>query len=381
MSVITAAAAAAHGVDAFRQAARDALLTAVAATSWIPATPTDEPEIGRARLLAVDRELHRQGWSGLTIDARYGGQGCTLGEHIVFLEEANALGVPTPYNRVALGIVSPALTIFGTDEQKQTHLPALIACDEIWCQGFSEPEAGSDLAALRTRATRDDVGWRVSGHKIWTTLGTAADLCFLLARTGPAEARHGAITAFILPMRVPGVTVEPIVQINGEADFAEVFLDEVHLDDDAVLGEVDGGWRVAMTALGYERSVHLLQRQLRLEQLLRDMGDPALDTSQVADGLLDLRIDALAMHHSVADQVAEMTAGRDTGVAGNATKVLWSETYQALCRLRLELSMAGSGEVAAWTTEYYTSLAASIYAGTNEVQRNIIGERGLGLPR
>jgi alkylation response protein AidB-like acyl-CoA dehydrogenase len=379
MPVVDPGGTAGADLGSFRESARAALTIAAQAANW-----GQGPEgTSRARLRDVDRHLHRIGWAGLPIAVCDGGQGLTLRHQIVFLEEASAQGIPTPYNRVALGIVSPALTTFGTKQQRQRYMPALISCDEIWCQGFSEPEAGSDLASLRTRAVRlDDGSWVLNGQKIWTTLGVEARFCFILARTGTVEERHRGITAFIMPMDDPGVSIRPIAQINGDADFAEVFLSDVRLDADAVLGEVGAGWSVAMTALGYERSTHLLQRQARLERMIDDLVTSDIDLAPAADELLDLRLDTLAMHYAVRDAIDRLTGGGDVGVAPNATKVVWSETYQRLADLRVRLArLQRAPELAGAEAEYLTSLATSIYAGTNEIQRNIVAERGLGLPR
>ena len=339
----------------------------------------------RERRRDFDRLLAEAGWAGIAIPKEFGGAGRGLAELAVVSEELAALGISTPFNRVALGIVAPALMLFGTDGQKKRYINPMLSCDEIWCQGFSEPDAGSDLAALRTSAEGTDRGWSISGTKVWTTLAHDADYCFLLARTSLEAVKHKGITAFLVPMDQPGVSVAPITQLNGEQDFAQVHFDGATTAADAVLGRIGEGWKVAMAALSYERSLHLLQRQLRLSRMLAELGT-SVNWSQAEGGAKDRMLDAIiairSLECSVQTQLGVLNAGGQVGVEANASKVLWSETYQAVARLGLDLALAGLGpSVAAWSDEYYASLATSIYAGTNQVQRTIVAERALGLPR
>jgi alkylation response protein AidB-like acyl-CoA dehydrogenase len=283
-----------------------------------------------------------------------------------------------------MGIVAPALLHHGSSEQKARHLPAMLTCDEIWCQGFSEPGAGSDLASLRTSAHVDNGEWRVNGQKVWTTLGAEADYCFLLARTGDG-AKHRGISALLVPMHQPGVLIRPIKQINGEEDFCEVWFEDARAPLDAVVGEVNSGWAVTMSALSYERSLHLLQRQFRFRKLVDELRAATDWTSAGAaaeDLLVDSEIAGLALAYAMDDQIDTLDRGDAGGVEANASKVLWSESYRRVAELGADLSAAGyTPSPAEWVNECYSSLATSIYAGTNEIQRNIIAERGLGLPR
>jgi len=371
--------------DAFREQARTALTQAAASVGW-EASPALGAGDGhdRRRRRRLDRLLAERGWAGIAWPVEYGGRGESLRRQAIFAEEASGLGLATPYNRVALGIVAPALILHGSEAQKRRYLPPMLTCEEIWCQGFSEPEAGSDLASLRTSARLAGGHWVINGQKVWTTLGADADFCFLLARTGDDD-RHRGISALLVPMHQPGVRVRPITQINGEQDFCEVWLDSALAPADAILGEVNGGWAVTMSALSHERSLHLLQRQLRYRRLvseLRSSTDWTVVGAGAQDALIDAEIAGLALAYAMDDQLEVLESGRTPGVAANASKVFWSEAYSRLSGLAADLAFAGQAESARdWLQEYYSSLATSIYAGTNEIQRNIIAERGLGLPR
>jgi alkylation response protein AidB-like acyl-CoA dehydrogenase len=366
----------------FREEARASLLAAVSAIGWDARTGDPKDLDAQHRF---HRELAARGMVGLAWPREYGGGGRTLEEQVIFAEESAKLRAPEAYNRVALGIAGPAIMLFGDESQRARYLPPILSGDEVWCQGFSEPGAGSDLASLRTGAgLGDDGSWHIRGQKVWTTLASVADMCLLLART--SEDRHQGITAFLVPMRQTGVQVRPIRQINGEEDFSEVFFDDVVVDAEAVLGDVGAGWRTAMGALAYERSVHLVQRQVRLDEMVDATIRSSFDSPSGAlfrEPVFELQVAAMAMKHAVRQQLRSIDSGEQPGVEANATKVLWSETYQKLTRTAVDIAAAtpGARDLERWLREYYSSLATSIYAGTNEVQRNIIAERGLGLPR
>ncbi len=371
--------------EEFRRYAREALQAVAREVGW-----TTRPAVGsgdgydRERRRELDQRLADLGWAGIAVPQAYGGAGRTLAEQAVFAKEAAALGLSTPYNRVALGIVVPALLLFGTEAQKVRLLPAALGSREIWCQGFSETEAGSDLANLRTAARLDGDTWRISGRKVWTTMASEADRCLVLARTEAGSARHRGITALLVPMHQKGVTVRPITQINGDRDFAELELDDAVCASHEVLGALGGGWNVAMTALSYERSLHLLQRQLRLGLMASELQASVKwsDLAEAGERMLDIITSIRGLSRSVESQLGTLERGGLVGVEANASKIVWSETYQALARLGLDLALAGrGGDVQCWTQEYLSSLATSIYAGTNEIQRSIVAERGMGLPR
>jgi len=296
----------------FRAEARAALETAATEVGWVASEALGAGDgYDRPRRRQLDRLLGQRGWAAVAWPAQYGGRGEPLRRHAIVAEEFSRLGVATPYNRVAMGIVAPALLHHGSSEQKARHLPAMITCDEIWCQGFSEPDAGSDLASLRTSAHVDNGEWRVNGQKVWTTLGAEADYCFLLARTGDG-AKHRGISALLVPMHQPGVLIRPIKQINGEEDFCEVWFEDARAPLDAVVGEVNSGWAVTMSALSYERSLHLLQRQFRFRKLVDELRAATDWTSAGAaaeDLLVDSEIAGLALAYAMDDQIDTLDRG------------------------------------------------------------------------
>ena len=351
--------------------------------------PTEDDELAVRR--RFDVALWAGGWAGISWPKQYGGRGGTLTEQAIFFEECARLNAPGLFNRVAIGIVGPALMWHGSEDQKSSHLPAILACREVWCQGFSEPDAGSDLGSLTTKAKREHDGWCVSGQKTWSTLGSHADYCFLLARTGRPEDRHRAITAFIVPMGAEGVSVRPIQQINGSREFSEILFHEVLIPEDNVVGGIGDGWKVAMTALTYERSTNFVERQIRLwlqaEYLFNQaMRMPALD-KRLENRLLDIYVKAEALRCTVWANLGEYDRGVHPGTESNASKVFWSETYQELCDVALEIVGLDAFRDQAdpdshdWLDSYLAARASTIYAGTSEIQRNIIAERALGLPR
>jgi alkylation response protein AidB-like acyl-CoA dehydrogenase len=356
-----------------------------------PVRPSEADDMAMRK--RFDQALYAAGWGALSWPVAYGGHDAPVEAERVLAEECAAAAAPERYNRIGLGIVAPALIHYGSATQKERYLRPLLAAEEIWCQGFSEPNAGSDLASLTTRARLVDGRWKITGQKVWTTLSTIADHCFLLARTGGPDSGHRGITAFIVPMDQPGVTIRPIRQINDSTEFSEVFFDDAEPADEPVIGEVDRGWQLAMTVLSYERSTNLLSRQTRLSvtvdalrRAVRAQGPEAPEV--LVDDLVDVWIRSEALGCAVREHLAEMADGLPPSIGNNATKVYWSETYQALGDVGLALrgitSDAGGGlldEEPDWFLYYLGSRAASIYAGTDEIQRNIIAERGLGLPR
>jgi alkylation response protein AidB-like acyl-CoA dehydrogenase len=366
-----------------RAEVRNVIREASAAIGWATRHGAG-PGAVEAEQRAFYAAVHERGWAVPHWPVAYGGQGRPLSDLLIFHEEAVRHGAPSQYNRVAIGIAGPALLEFGTQEQKERYLPRIADGSEVWCQGFSEPGAGSDLAALQTKATRSEDGWTVNGQKVWTTLGRVADYCFTLVRTGPAG--HRGISALVLPMRQPGVTIRPIRQITGDSDFTEVFFDNAVAPSDALLGEAGGGWLVAMRALEHERSVNFLERQLRLDDLLADLTKLVQRLEPAADlrtDLVRLLADAAGVRYAVRDYIERFLGGRPAGTGINGTKIRWSETYRAVTRLGLSAAqaLAEPGTIATWSAVYYASLSTPIYGGTNEIQRDIVAERGLGLPR
>jgi alkylation response protein AidB-like acyl-CoA dehydrogenase len=381
-------------VETFRQELRAWLgreLPAIWGASTRPVRPTEADDLEMRR--RFDRALYAAGWAGLSWPAAYGGQDAPIDCERILAEEAAEAGAPERYNRVGLGIVAPAIIGFGSAAQKERYLRPILNSDEIWCQGFSEPNAGSDLASLSTRAALVDGSWRITGQKVWTTLSAVADFCLLLARTGEPASAHRGITAFIVPIHQAGVIVRPIRQINDSTEFSEVFFDSAEAASDPVIGAVDRGWQLAMSVLAYERSTNLLNRQVRLDMTLRALRHAAgryRDSvpEPLLDDLVDIWIRSAALKYTVRDHLAEIGRGESPGIGNNATKVYWSETYQALGNLALEMRGVVPPEgnellddEPDWYDFFLASRASSIYAGTDEIQRTIIAERGLGLPR
>lgn len=333
--------------------------------------------------------LYRDGFGGLSWDPAYGGRGGSLTQQLIFWQECARAGAPDPINRSALGTIGPALMMFGTEEQRQLYLERILACSDIWCQGFSEPNAGSDLAGLQTRARKTHGGWEITGQKTWTTLAQFADYCFLLARTDPDKPKHKGITAFIVPMHQPGVEIRPIRQINESNEFSDVFFDCAVVSDDHVLGGIDEGWRVAMTALSHERSVNFLMfRHVELSQLVeRLVGEriemATTDDEAVPHGLIDVVIANEALRYSVYAQMTQLEEGQEPGPESNASKVYWSDAYQRLTQLATDLIPLDGGSAGAhyWARQYLSARAATIYGGSSEIQLTIVAERALGLPR
>ncbi|MCT8973774.1 acyl-CoA dehydrogenase family protein [Microbaculum marinisediminis] len=386
------------GDEAFRAGLRDWLAAA------LPVAAGDR--LGTADLhgLAFRREwedhLCRSGLSGLGWPEALGGHALSLTRQAIFHEECARAGTPLPVNMIGHGIVAPTLIDYGSADQKQRYLPRILSNSEIWCQGYSEPGAGSDLAALATRAERRDDVYVLNGQKIWTSFADIADRCLLLARTGGGESPRAGISVLLVDMRLPGITVRPIRQITGEADYNEVFFDDVEVPADCLLGEENGGWRIAMAAANYERSTYFVPRIVRMQAELdalvllaagtfrhgqRLIDDPAV-RSTVTD--LSLNVQALRLY---ADRILEMAEqGVPPGVDGSSVKLLWSENHQRLLDLAMDILgpdvVLGPQERSApaegrWNRDYLWTRAETILAGTSEIHRNIIAERGLGLPR
>ncbi len=366
--------------------------------SWlaahVPASPlaSVDTAAGFAQHRAFEADLADAGLAAISWPAEYGGRGASLLEWLVFEEEYHAAGGPVRVGQNGLFVLAPTLLAHGTAEQLTRILPKMARADEVWAQAWSEPGAGSDLAALRSRAERTDGGWLLSGQKTWSSRAVFADRAFGLFRSDPAADRHRGLTYLMFDLRADGVTVRPIAQLDGEAGFAEIFLDGVFVPDADVIGEPDDGWRIAMSSAGHERGLSLrspgrfLAAAARLIELWQRTADPA-DTalaSRVADAWIGAR--AYQLHgYKIASQAAGgASAG---GGAASLGKVYWSELDVALHETALEL-LGPLAEVrdldlpdGRWLDGYLFALAGPIYAGTNEIQRSVIAERLLGLPR
>jgi alkylation response protein AidB-like acyl-CoA dehydrogenase len=328
----------------------------------------------------------------------YGGRGASLVEWVIFEEEYFRAGAPGRVSQNGIFLLAPIIFDHGTPEQQARFLPSMATGEKIWAQAWSEPEAGSDLASLRSTATRDDArgGWVLNGQKTWSSRAAYAHWGFGLFRSDPEAERHRGLTYFVFPLDAEGVTVRPIAQLDGEPGFAELFLDDVFVPDSDVLGAPGDGWRVAMSTAGNERGLSLrspgrfcaaADRLVGLWQategdVVSRLAGARTSTTGVADRVVDAWIKAQAYRLYTWGTVTQLVDGGDIGAAGSVNKVFWSELDIALHETALDLlgpeaELAGSP----WMDGYLFSLSGPIYAGTNEIQRNIVAERILGLPR
>ena len=371
--------------DVFRAEVRDWL----AEHRPTPALPSLDTAEGFEAHRAWERSLAAARLAVVTWPARYGGRDASLAEWLVFEEEYYAAGAPARVGQNGLFMLAPTLFAFGSPEQRDRLLPRMATADDIWAQAWSEPDAGSDLAALRARGVRVPGGWLVSGTKTWCSRAAFADRAFGLFRTDPAAERHRGLSYLLFGLRAPGVTVRPIRQLGGRAGFAEIFLDEVFVPDSDVIGAPGDGWRIAMSTTTHERGLTLrspgrfLAAAGRLVSLWRRSGDPALG-ERVADAWIGAR--AYQLHTEAT--AAWLAAGGTLDALGpeaSLGKVFWSELDLALHETALDLlgpwAEVRDGPDARWLEDYLFALAGPIYAGTNEIQRTLIAERPPGLPR
>ena len=329
------------------------------------------------------RRMFLAGLAGLTWPTAYGGRGASYSHQAIVLEEFAKAGAPTHVNVIALGMAGPTIMAHGTEEQKRRYLPQMLSAEEIWCQGFSEPGAGSDLSAVRTRVEPRGDHFVVTGQKVWSSLAHVADFCILLGRSDPQAARHAGLTYLIVDMHAAGVEVRPLRQITGEADFNEIFFTDVRVPRANLLGDVGGGWEVAMTTLLHERGTlgfaltGILDAQVqRLIALARERAaDDPIIRDRVAQEWIELQALKLTNYLS-------LTTLMQTGVPGpeaSGSKLHWSEQNQRLTKLALEI-LDGEDD-GYWRYEQLRSRGNTIEAGTSEILRSIIAERVLGLPR
>jgi alkylation response protein AidB-like acyl-CoA dehydrogenase len=338
--------------------------------------------------LEWERRLFDAGWAVVSWPREYGGREASLWEWLIFEEEYFRAGLPQRVAQNGLFLLAPSLFEFATLEQQDRILPRMASTEELWCQGWSEPDSGSDLASLTSRAVRDDAagGWRVTGQKTWTTRGAFCTHLFGLFRTDPAAERHRGLTYLLVDLRQPGVTVRPVRKLDGDEGFAEVFFDEAFVSDADVLGEVGQGWSVAMATTGSERGLTLrspgrfnavVSNLVALHAARSRSGfDPAL-RGEVADAWMAARAYELATWMTV----TRLADGARPGAESSLNKVFWSEMDIRLHETGLRLLGDEAEFEGPWMKGYQFALAGPIYAGTNEIQRNIIAERLLGLPR
>ncbi len=358
---------------------------------WLAANPPGERPQGEEADYAWRRDwqrrLHEGGWAGVHWPVEYGGRGASLMETAIFFEELGRARAPLPANVLGLLLGGPTLMVWGTEEQKDRYLPPILSAQEIWCQGFSEPDAGSDLAALKTRARRDGDGWVVSGQKVWTSGAQFSKWCMLVARTDPDVPKHKGLTYFLMDMEQEAVQVRPLVQITGEADFNELFVEEARIPDENVIGGVGNGWKVALTTLMNERAGLGFFLQVRLRQLLDELVEQAaasgaLDDPRVADRLGDLHVRTEILRLTAYRGLSAIEQYGQPGPEGSLVKWLWSDTNQMLTQLAADV--VGPEALTAgrpWAYELLRARGNSIEGGTTEILKNIVAERVLGLPR
>ena len=384
-------------VDEFRERARRWVKeTGRDLVAQRPGSDPGSEEDAARRAQRFQQALADAGLVGLTIPERHGGQGLTDDHRQALDEELAAIGVPASgvFN-IGVGMCVPTILEHGTEAQRERYLPPLLQGRELWCQLFSEPGAGSDLAGVQTRAVREGDGWLLNGQKVWTSGAHFADLGMAVARTDPTVPKHRGISVFLVDMRLPGVTTRPIRQINGDADFNEVFLDDVHIPDDALLGELGGGWAVVRTMLMNER-VSIGAADSGPQPGVGDIADfvaAARARGRATDGAIRQRVAELyvrqLVHRSIGWRVRRaLDAGDEPGPEGSVSKL--SDALLADLAADVSMEVAGPAGVAwssmdpmqdRWARNVLVAPAAAIAGGTDQVQRNIIGERVLGLPR
>jgi alkylation response protein AidB-like acyl-CoA dehydrogenase len=367
--------------QAFRDELRD----------WLQANhPGPEPE-GDVAGFQFRRDwqltLHEAGLAGVSWPEAYGGRGATLVEQAIYNEELARARAPSAANILGLAMGGPTVIAHGTEEQKRRYLEPILSAREIWCQGFSEPEAGSDLASLKTRAVRDGDEWVVTGQKVWTTLAHHAKWCMLVARTDPDAPRHKGLTYFLMDMEQDAVQVRPLRQITGEAEFNELFIEEARIPHANIVGGEGNGWAVAITTLMHERATLAFGLQIRVKITLGELLAEARESGASADPIIRDRLAQLYIESEVLrlGALRGLSAIMRTGVPGpegSLGKWQWAEVNQALTELAVELR--GPRAVLnddRWTYRFLRARANSIEGGTTEILRNIVAERVLGLPR
>jgi alkylation response protein AidB-like acyl-CoA dehydrogenase len=347
---------------------------------------------------AWEAAMHQAGLAGITWPRAYGGHGRTLREHLIANQEIGKLALPESVSSIGKELAGPIILAIGTEAQKLRYLPAILEMRELWCQGFSEPEAGSDLAALRTRAVRDGEGWRITGQKIWTSGAAKAQRCLLLARTGPIEDRHKGLALFAVPMDTPGIRVVPIREINEKNSFAEVFFDDVRVGPDDALGAPDEGWNAAIRVLGIERATNRMYRAWRFGNELKHLVDacrqdeglaPLLEDSGFRQRVAAVAMDIEMVKGHVEPAVEALASGQPVGSRGSLMKLHWSEAHQRFAAFGLETLEQADPDAPPFVQRarqrfqeiYLQARAETIYAGTTEIQLGIIADRVLQLPR
>jgi alkylation response protein AidB-like acyl-CoA dehydrogenase len=364
--------------------------------AWLSAHLTDAVIDASARrghdddafetLRAWNATVADAGWAAVSWPQQYGGRGASAIEQLVYAEEATRARVPHPLNTIGINNIAPAIMQYGTEDQKAALLPRMLRADDIWCQGMSEPEAGSDLASLRTKAVRDGDDFVVSGQKIWTSLGHRADWCQLYVRTDPEAPKHKGISCLIVDMSLPGIEARPLVTLSGDADFAEVFFNDVRIPVESMLGPLNKGWQVATTTLSHERAGAArlyAEMQVRLRDLVADLTShnrSAIDDPSILRrlGELDTRIKNLEI--LCQRSISTGMHGGDAFATAGLAKSVWGEIGKDLAALAFDTLGPGAAD-GRWDEYRLTSHALTIAGGTTQISKNITAQRVLGLPR
>jgi alkylation response protein AidB-like acyl-CoA dehydrogenase len=351
--------------------------------------PGDE-DIGFDVRVAWEHELGTAGFIGLGWPEEFGGRGASLAQQVIWAEEYTRAQAPARVNHMGENLLAPTLIEYGTAEQQRRFLPGILSGDERWCQGYSEPDAGSDLANVATRAVLDGDQWVINGQKVWTSLAHVSHWCFVVARTDPDSARHKGLSFLLVPMDQPGIEVRPIVQITGGGEFNEVFFDDARTEGGLVVGEVNEGWRVAMGLLGFERGVSTLAQQVGFERELDHLlaltkahgrGDDPAIRQRLVQSWIGLR---LMKWNAMRSMAAKGVPGPEASIS----KLFWGTWHAELGNLGIDVlgpdGLIGEALPYELTLEQKLFLFArsdTIYGGSNEIQRNVLGERVLGLPK
>lgn len=369
---------------------------------WLEANVPSEPlasfdtEEGFEQHRNWERKLYEGRWSAITWPSELGGRDATIMDWLIFEEEYWRAGAPQRVNQNGLFLLGPTLMDHGSKEQKARFLPGMASGEEIWAQGWSEPGAGSDMAAIRSKARREGDEYVIEGQKTWSTRAVWSDWLFGMFRTDPESKRHKGLSFIFVPLDAPGVTIRPIRQLNGQTGFAEVFLDEVRVPAENRLGDEGEGWRIAMATAGFERGLMLRspsrfqQAAAALVDLYKKHQDKADNDPAVRDAVMKAYMDAEAYTLSTYRTASQLAKGATIGAEASTNKIFWSEmdlrlqeTAMSILGARAELMphAPDAGDVGNWLEGFLFAQAGPIYAGSNEIQRNIIAERMLGLPR
>jgi alkylation response protein AidB-like acyl-CoA dehydrogenase len=338
--------------------------------------------------LAWDRHLAKHGWTCIGWPEEYGGRGLSLSQQVIFHEEYARANAPGRVNHLGEELLGPTLIAFGTDEQKARFLPKIVAVEELWCQGYSEPGAGSDLANVQTKARLEAGEWVIDGQKVWTSLAHLSDWCFVVARTEPGSRRHAGLSYLLVPMDQPGVEVRPIVQLTGTSEFNEVFFTGARTSAHLVVGGAGNGWAVAMGTLGFERGVSTLGQQVGFRRELDALIETARDNGTYDDPVVRDRLARADVELEVIRLNALRTLSEEQGPRqASVAKLLWAGWHRTLGELAMlvrgtaSLTTGPDYDLDEWQRLFLFTRADTIYGGSDEIQRNILAERVLGLPK